>query len=38
VTLEGVVANEADKNIANIRANGVSGVFSVDNNLQVEGK
>ena len=38
VTLEGVVANEADKNIANIKANGVSGVFSVDNNLQVEGK
>jgi hyperosmotically inducible protein len=38
VTLEGVVANEADKNIANIRANGVSGVFSVENNLQVEGK
>jgi hyperosmotically inducible protein len=38
VTLEGVVANEADKNIANIRANGVPGVFSVTNNLQVEGK
>jgi hyperosmotically inducible protein len=38
VTLEGVVANEADKNIANIRANGVSGVFSVTNNLRVEGK
>lgn len=36
VTLEGVVANEGDKNIANIRANGVSGVFSVDNKLQVE--
>ena len=35
VTLEGVVDNEADKNIANIRANGVSGVFSVKNNLQV---
>jgi hyperosmotically inducible protein len=34
VTLEGVVDNEADKNIANIRANGVSGVFSVKNNLQ----
>ena len=29
VTLEGVVDNEGDKNIANIRANGVSGVFSV---------
>jgi hyperosmotically inducible protein len=36
VTLEGVVANEGDKNIANIRANGVPGVFSVKNDLQVE--
>jgi hyperosmotically inducible protein len=36
VALEGVVANEADKNIANIQANGVSGVFSVKNNLKVE--
>ena len=36
VTLEGVVATEADKNMANIRANGVSGVFSVTNNLRVE--
>jgi hyperosmotically inducible protein len=35
VTLEGVVDSEADKNIANIRANSVSGVFSVANNLQV---
>jgi hyperosmotically inducible protein len=35
VTLEGVVANQADKNIAGIRANGVFGVFSVTNNLQV---
>jgi len=35
VTLEGVVDNETDKNIANIRANGVSGIFSVQNNLQV---
>jgi hyperosmotically inducible protein len=35
VTLEGVVDSEADKNIANIRANSVSGVFSVTNNLQV---
>ena len=35
VTLEGIVDNEGDKNIANIRANGVSGVFSVTNNLQV---
>ncbi len=37
VTLEGVVANEGDKNIANIQANGVPGVFSVTNNLRVEG-
>ncbi len=36
VSLEGVVATEADKNIAGIRANGVSGVFSVKNNLTVE--
>jgi hyperosmotically inducible protein len=35
VTLEGVVDNETDKNIANVRANSVSGVFSVTNNLQV---
>src|SRR6476661_4699431 len=33
-TLEGVVDNEGDKNIANIRARGVSGVFSVTNNLR----
>lgn len=37
VTLEGVVANEADKNVANIQANGVPGVFGVTNNLRVEG-
>ena len=36
VTLEGVVAAEADKNIANLQANGVPGVFSVKNNLRVE--
>jgi hyperosmotically inducible protein len=35
VTLEGVVDNEADKNFAGLRANGVSGIFSVTNNLQV---
>ena len=35
VTLEGVVDNEADKNTARIRANGVPGIFSVANNLQV---
>ena len=36
VTLEGVVANEMDKNIANLQANAVSGAFSVTNNLRVE--
>jgi hyperosmotically inducible periplasmic protein len=35
VTLEGVVDNETDKNIANIRARSVPGTFSVTNNLQV---
>ena len=35
VTLEGMVASEFDKNIANIRANGVSGVFAVTNNLTI---
>lgn len=35
VSLEGVVDNEGDKNFAGIRANGVSGIFSVTNNLQV---
>jgi len=35
VKLEGVVNNQGDKNIAGIRANGVPGVFSVENNLQV---
>jgi hyperosmotically inducible protein len=35
VNLEGVVDNETDKNLAGLRANGVSGIFSVTNNLQV---
>jgi hyperosmotically inducible periplasmic protein len=35
VALEGVVDSEADKNLAGIRANGVPGIFSVDNHLQV---
>jgi len=35
VTLEGVVDNQTDKDTANIRAKGVPGSFSVDNNLQV---
>jgi hyperosmotically inducible periplasmic protein len=37
VTLEGVVDNQADKDLANIRAKSVPGTFSVDNNLQVTG-
>lgn len=36
VTLEGVVANEMDKNIVNLRANTVGGVFSVTNNLRLD--
>jgi len=36
VTIEGVVDSLADKNLVGIRANGVHGVFSVANNLQVE--
>jgi hyperosmotically inducible periplasmic protein len=36
VDLEGVVRTQAEKDDAFIRANGVSGVFSVQNNLQVE--
>ena len=35
VTLEGVVDSDADKNVAGLRANGVPGIFSVTNNLQV---
>ncbi len=34
VTLEGVVDSEMDKNLANIQANSVPGVFSVVNHLQ----
>jgi osmotically-inducible protein OsmY len=37
VTLSGVVDSQADKDVANIKANGVSGVFKVINNLQVAG-
>jgi hyperosmotically inducible protein len=35
-TLVGVVATEMDKNVANIAANGVPGVFKVTNELMVE--
>jgi hyperosmotically inducible protein len=38
VRLEGVVANEMDKTIAGMRANGVPGVFGVENALTVEQK
>lgn len=37
VTLSGMVDNEGDKEVANIKANGVPGVFKVTNNLQVAG-
>jgi osmotically-inducible protein OsmY len=37
VTLSGMVDNQADKDVANIKANGVPGVFKVTNNLQVSG-
>jgi hyperosmotically inducible protein len=37
VKLEGVVANQGDKNLINIRANAVPNVFSVENDLQVAG-
>jgi hyperosmotically inducible periplasmic protein len=36
VTLMGVVATEADRNLAGLAANGVSGVFKVVNDLRVE--
>ena len=38
VTLEGVVANQADKTLVGIRANQVPNVFGVTNNLLVEGE
>jgi len=38
VTLRGVVDSKMDKQIAGIRANQLPGVFSVDNQLQVEGE
>jgi hyperosmotically inducible protein len=36
VTLVGVVANQTDKDVANVQAKTVSNVFSVTNNLSVE--
>ena len=36
VELEGVVANQFDRTLAGMRANGVSGAFSVINDLRIE--
>jgi hyperosmotically inducible protein len=38
VSLEGAVGTLMDKTLAGVKANGVSGVFSVDNNLQADKK
>ncbi len=38
ITLNGVVDSQGDKDLVGIRANGVSGAFSVKNNLQVAGQ
>jgi hyperosmotically inducible protein len=38
VTLKGLVASKADSDLANIKANGVSGVFNVKNELSVENR
>ncbi len=38
VMLEGAVANQADKDLINIRANGVPNVFKVENNVRVVGR
>ena len=35
VSLEGVIDSDGDKNLAGVRANGVPGIFSVANHLQV---
>ena len=37
VTLKGIVANQADSDLANLAANQVPGVFSVRSELQIEG-
>ncbi len=36
ITLEGYVANRSDSDLMNVLANGVSGAFSVTNNLKVD--
>ena len=38
VTLQGVVASEMDRNLAFIRANGVSGAFAVKNELRIDNR
>jgi hyperosmotically inducible protein len=38
LTLRGVVANQMDSQLAETAARGVSGVFEVKNELQVEGR
>jgi hyperosmotically inducible periplasmic protein len=38
VTLKGTVSSEGDRNLANVKARGVSGVFEVRNELVVEGR
>lgn len=38
ISLEGIVGNETDKNLAGIAAKEIFGVFGVENNLQVEGR
>lgn len=38
LTLDGIVATQMDRNLAGAKAKSVSGVFSVTNNLRVEGK
>lgn len=38
VTLTGVVDSKSDRDVAGVRANGVPGVFSVTNDLQVAGQ
>jgi len=38
ITLEGIVATQADKNLAGIAANEVTGAFSVTNHLEIESR
>jgi osmotically-inducible protein OsmY len=38
VTLKGIVASQADSDLANLYANRVSSIFSVRNELQIEGR